>query len=405
MAAELPALTAAMSRLPDPKVHLAAYGGVVFPLALIIESPVIMLLAASTALSRDAARYRQVYRYMMVAGAVLTVLHAAVAFTPLFDWVVLGLLRPPPETVEPARLGLAIMLPWTWAIGHRRFQQGLLIRSGRSRAVGWGTVLRILTVAAILLFGLGAEGRYQGVAVACSAVIGGVLLELAYVAWVSRGAVRELPSPAADAEPMTWRGFLDFYLPLVLTSLLSLLALPIGAAAMTRLPRSLDSLAAWPALDGLLFILQGAGVAFNEVVVALYDRPGGPGALKRFTMRLSLGLSALGLILLLSPAGRWWFERLIALRLELSPLAISGLWLSLPIIVLTPWLNWYQGRLVLSGRTRGITEATMVHLAALGVLLPIGIRLAVEPGLSMVAGAMAAATVLQVAWLRWRTSR
>lgn len=402
MAAELPALTAAMSRLPDPKVHLAAYGGVVFPLALIIESPVIMLLAASTALSRDSLRYRQLYRGMMVASAFLTGLHALLAFTPLFDWVVVGLLRPPAETVEPARLGLAIMLPWTWAIGHRRFQQGLLIRSGLSRAVGLGTVLRIATVAGILWMGLREGGRSPGIAVACTAVIGGVLLEMLYVAWVSRTAVRELPPPSEGAEPLTWRGFAAFYVPLVLTSLLSLLALPIGAAAMARMPRSLDSLAAWPALDGLLFILQGAGVAFNEVVVALYDRPGGPKALRRFTLLLSLGMSTLGLALLLSPAGTWWFGRLIALRPELAPLALAGLWLSLPIIVLTPWLNWYQGRLVQTGRTRGITESTVVHLAVLGILLPAGIGLAVGPGLAMTAGAMTVATVLQVGWLRRR---
>lgn len=406
MAAELPALTAAMSRLPDPKVHLAAYGGVVFPVALIIESPVIMLLAASTALSRDRESYRQVYRYMQIAGALLTALHALVAFTPLFDVVVVGLLRPPPETVEPARLGLAIMLPWTWAIGHRRFQQGLLIRRGYARAVGWGTLVRIGTVLCILLL-LGRSGgaAFGGVAVACTAVIGGVLVELAYVAWISRPAVAELPPRTSADLPLTWPGFVAFYLPLVLTSLLGLLALPIGAAAMARLPRSLDSLAAWPALDGLLFILQGAGVAFNEVVVALYDRRGGPPALRRFTVVLSASLTGLGLILLFSPAGTAWFEDLIALRPDLVPLALLGLWLSTPIIALTPWLNWYQGRLVQAGRTRGITEGTMVHLAVLGITLPIGLWLAWDPGLAVVAGAMTAATLLQVLWLRHRAAQ
>ena len=46
MSVELPALSAVIARLPDPEIHLAAYGGVVFPIALIVESPIIMLLAA-----------------------------------------------------------------------------------------------------------------------------------------------------------------------------------------------------------------------------------------------------------------------------------------------------------------------------------------------------------------------
>ena len=53
MALELPAISAVMARLADPQIHLAAWGGIVFPVALIVEAPVIMLLAASTALSRD----------------------------------------------------------------------------------------------------------------------------------------------------------------------------------------------------------------------------------------------------------------------------------------------------------------------------------------------------------------
>ena len=36
--------------LPDPEINLAAYGGIVFPLALIIESPIIMFLRISVSM-------------------------------------------------------------------------------------------------------------------------------------------------------------------------------------------------------------------------------------------------------------------------------------------------------------------------------------------------------------------
>ena len=41
MGMEVPALSAVIARLPDPEINLAAYGGVVFPLALLVESPII----------------------------------------------------------------------------------------------------------------------------------------------------------------------------------------------------------------------------------------------------------------------------------------------------------------------------------------------------------------------------
>src|SRR5512141_323479 len=97
MGLELPAVSAVMARLPHATVSLAAYGGVVFPLALLIESPIIMLLSASTALSRDQASYRLLRRCMLAMAGALTVLHALVAFTPLFEMVVRHLLGAPSE--------------------------------------------------------------------------------------------------------------------------------------------------------------------------------------------------------------------------------------------------------------------------------------------------------------------
>ena len=44
MGIELPLLSAVVARLANPEVNLGAYGGVVFPLALLIEAPIIMLL-------------------------------------------------------------------------------------------------------------------------------------------------------------------------------------------------------------------------------------------------------------------------------------------------------------------------------------------------------------------------
>ena len=90
MGLELPLISAVVARLPRPEIGLAAYGGVVFPLALLIEAPVIMLLSASTALSRDARAYATGRRVMRVLGGGFTALHALVAVSPLYDVLLRG---------------------------------------------------------------------------------------------------------------------------------------------------------------------------------------------------------------------------------------------------------------------------------------------------------------------------
>ncbi len=67
MGIELPTMSAFIARLPHPEINLAAYGGGGFPIALIVESPIIMLLAASTALCKDWASFVLLRKFMLSA--------------------------------------------------------------------------------------------------------------------------------------------------------------------------------------------------------------------------------------------------------------------------------------------------------------------------------------------------
>lgn len=422
MSAELPAIVAVVARLPEAEVNLAAFGGVVFPLALIVESPVIMLLAASTALCQDWEAYRRMYRWMMWAGAVLTAAHLAVAATPLYFVVVRDVIGAPEAIVGPARLGLILMTPWTWAIAYRRFHQGVLIRYGRSRTVGVGTAVR-LAVDAVLLAGGYAWGGAPGVAVGAAAISAGVVAEALYARRVVRpvltGPLRDQPRMAA---PITLATFLRFYVPLVLTSFLTLVAQPIGSAAISRMPQAMASLAAWPAIAGLLFILRSGGIAFNEVVVALLDAPGSTRPLRRFTRLLAVGGTVLTLLLTATPLADAWFGGVAGLPPDLAGLARQGLPLIWPLAALSVLQSWYQGALLHARRTRGVTEAVAVYLAVSTAILAAGTRLGevggaptLGPSVAVPAGwrdvpgvvvalvALAAASAAQTAWLAWRS--
>ncbi len=398
---ELPLVSAVMARLVDPQVHLAAYGGVVFPVALIVEAPVIMLLAASVALGKDMAAYRLLYRFMLLSGAALTVLHALLAFTPLFDLVIVPLLDPPAAVIEPARLGLKIMLPWTWAIGYRRFNQGLLIRFRRSHHVSIGTGLRLAAVAitAITAALLGAPG----IVVAASAIAVGVSTEALYSAWAVRPVVREvLPLEPEVEPPLRPRQFTVFYVPLVLTSLLSLLVQPIGSAAIARMPDALASLAVWPVVSGLLFILRAPAMALNEVVVAMLDKPGAYVALRRFTAILSLGLFVATAVVAFTPVSHLWFQRLSGLSPELTELAALGFAFAVFWPALDGLRNLLQGVAVYSNRTASISSSMVVFLLVTIALLASGVALQRFPALPVAIVSFFTATLMQVAWLGYR---
>jgi hypothetical protein len=404
MGAELPALSAIVARLPNPEINLAAYGGVVFPLSLIIESPIIMLLAASTALSRDLDSYHKLRRFMMTAGAGLTALHILVAFTPLYYFVVEKLIGAPAEIVEPARAGLMIMTPWTWSIAYRRFNQGVLIRFDHSKAIGVGTMIRLGADLAVLLAGY-VLGNIPGIIVATSAVAAGVVCEAIYIGIVVQPVIKsQVETAQAEKVPLTLRAFLDFYIPLAMTSLLTLLVQPIGSAALSRMPQALSSLAVWPVVSGLIFMLRSMGVAYNEVVVALLDEPRSAKNLRRFAVLLATGTTALLLAITATPLSEIWFGRISGLSPGLASLAIAGMWISLPMPGLSVFQSWYQGVILHGRRTRGISEAVLVFLVTCSAILWAGVTWGRVTGLYVGLAAFVIATFTQTIWL-WVRSR
>jgi len=401
MGMEQPIVAAVMARLADPAVNLAAYGGVVMPVALLIEAPIMMLLTASTALAKDTASYRLMHRFMLLAGLALTVVHAAVAFTPLYDVTVVPLLDPPEVVRAPAQLGLQLMLPWSWAIAYRRFHQGLLIRNDRARHVTIGTVLRIVALGVVLL--AAALAGASGIVAGGLAIGVAVTVEAAYAGVVARPVVT---GPLARAEPahppLTMPAFLSFYWPLALTSLVALAVTPLGSAAISRMPEALPSLAAWPVVGGLLFMFRSLGFAFNEVVVAMLDRRDAYPALRRFTLALGSAVLAATALVAFTPLSRLWFAVVSGLPPDLTRLATLGftaalLWPALDVV-----RNLFQGVAVHGRHTNHVSESMFVFLGVSAVILGVGAVWDAFPALPYAMAAFVLATAAQVGWLWWR---
>lgn len=403
MAAEGPLLSAAMARLANPAINLAAYGGIVWPLALIIEAPIIMLLAASTALSTDWEAYRNLRKFMTITSVLLTSLHVLVAFTPLYYVVVVQLIGAPAEIVEPARLGLMVLTPWTWAIAYRRFQQGAMIRFGHSDAIVVGTGIRLVTDVVMVLVGL-RIGVLPGVVVGAGAQALGVTAEAIYSGIRVRTVVFDDLKQAEVKTVWQWGAFAKFYIPLSMTSLLNLIWQPIGSAALSRMPMAIESLAVWPVLSGLVFMLRSPGMAFNEVVVALLGERQAVRSLRRAAMGMIFIISFVHLIFAATSLSIFWFSSITGLSQELVEIGRVGLWIGLPLPALNMLQSWFQGALVHGKKTRGIPEAVSIYLVSVSLLLAGGVVWGEMTGLYIGMGALGLAQIAQTFWL-WHKSR
>jgi len=403
MGFEGPAVAAVVSRLPNPTVNLAAWGGVVFPLALMVEAPIIMMLAASTALCRDWASYIKMRRFMNQLGASLTALHILIVATPLYYVIAEDLLGAPKAVLAPARIGLFIMIPWTWSIAYRRFHQGILIRFGHSLKIGLGTAVRFCADATMLAIGY--FGGWPGIVVAGCGMVAGVLTEAFYVHLAVRPTLRDQLKPAPPVRiPLSTRAMLDFYIPLSLTQVLILIAYPIGSAAMSRMPLPLLSLAAWPVVGAVRYVTGSFGGAYNEVVVALVERERSSRPLFRFAIVIAAVATACLVVLTIPAVSTAIFADLLGLAAPLPAMIHKSLYILLPIPAIAVAQSYFQGMILHSRRTRSITEAVLIFLGVVTVALIAGVLWGGAVGLYVALIAFTVGEFVRTCWL-WVRSR
>jgi len=404
MSMELPTINAIVARLPNPEINLAAYGGVVFPIALMIEAPVIMLMAASTALSRDWESYQRLKKYTLWMGGILMGLHLLVALTPFYDFIVNVLLSSPKEIIEPARVSLLMLAPWTLSIAYRKFQQGAMIRFGHSRMVGETTFVRLVTVAVVLTVGMILK-TIPGALLAGLAQGLGVVVESIYAGVRIRKIHSEIKAAPPYEKPLTLKRFVSFYFPLAITSSLWLIWQPLISGTVSRMPNPLESLAVWSLVTGILFMFRSPGVAFNEAVVALQKDAKSYMVLQRFARLFSLITTISAIVFVVSPLSGLWFTNVANLNPQLVTMATFTLLFGLLLPFISMYISLFQGIIVNQEKTSIIAEAVFVSLVSMGVVLAFGLITKAYKGVYIASAAFTTAHMAQCLWLLFRSRK
>ena len=349
-----------IGRKPDAETQLAAFG-LMFSLSVLIETPVIMLLATSNALSRDRQSFRTLWRFMMAVNFVVTAIAILMAVTPLLDLYLGALLNVPGHIIEATRPGMKIMILWGAFIGYRRFHQGIIIRAGKTRYVAAGTVIRALVSGSVAL-GLGAITTIAGAVVGAIALIFSMAAETLYTYIVSRPDVKRLLSTplGAGGRALTQRDALRFHLPLAATSVVTILVSPVIERGLASMPDAAQSLAAWPVIFTIILITRSGGMAYQEVVISLDDSEERHRVLRNFTIRLGLALSLIMTFFAFTPAIRFYQSAILQIPAHLHELVLWGAQAGILLPLLTTLQSYLRALLMLSHKTAAIYQAIVI---------------------------------------------
>ena len=397
MAAEGPIIAAVIARLLEPKFNLAAFG-VAFSFGVLIEAPIIMLMSASTALVKNRDSYLKLRNFSLTLIAICTLIMLIFIVPPIFYFIMQRMIGLPENVARLTHQACLVLIPWPGAIGYRRFYQGILIRSNRTRRVAYGTMIRLTTMSATALtcyFLFSLDGATVGtlslsLAVSAEAIASRIMAHRS----VKQLMAEEETSRAEKS--LSYRYITKFYYPLALTSILGLGIHPMVTFFMGQSYMPIVSLAVLPVINSLTFLFRSMGLSYQEVGIALMGENNRNFKMLR-NFALFLGIAVVGALSLITftPLSHIWFHKVSGLSLELTqfarlPAQILSLFPGLTVLV-----SFQRAILVKNEKTAPVTIATSIEVAAIfailfvaiGVFNPVG---AVAAAIAYVSGRLCA---------------
>lgn len=407
MATEVPFLNSFLARNPEVKINLAGFG-VAFAVAILVEAPIINMLAASLRIVRDRESFRRLRNFNLAMCLAISLVMVIILLPGIFGFWAIGLIGLPERVAAASNQALLWLLPWPAAIGVRRFYQGLLIRGGMPRKVTMGTLIRLVTV----FGGVALLGVWEWPFAAAGAA--GLCLSLAVTAeafcawWFARPIVAKLQLTEVADEPWSLAAIWRFYYPLALTTLISLAVPPMTTMAAARAADPLESLAVLPVITAVVFVFRAIALSFQEVVIHFSEASeiAASSKLRNMVVALMAGNGTVFALLLVTPLGPWVFEVVLGLPHELVGFSTLPMWCIALVPILTVLTSFQRGFLIYHKHTRSISVSSLIELVTVMIVLLLGLGMGSFSGAVMVTVALSSGRLLAniYLWFVMRTS-
>ena len=375
MASEQPMITSFISRLPDATNQLAAFG-YSFALALFIEGPVVQMLSAGTAITKSVSSYKKILKVMNILAIITLAVHLLFCIPLLFNYTAEKVFNLPEKLIDSAYWCFVLMIPWSPTIGYRRLWQGIMIKHNRSKFVPIVMYIRITLAFFILFIGL----RYLNIR---GALLGGLTLSLGVISGMISAFIFAKPIldnlPQSDSENLNLKQMIHFYMPLAITSWITLGVRPLLNLGITKGLYPIESLAIWPVILAYLFLFTSIGQSLQEIIIAEYKKENIK-TIKSFVNNVSISLTLLFIfIYFFKPILNLWFVDVSKLPQEL----LKYLPISLALLVFLPFISariaFFRATFVSIRETKSSTIGVFINVATLLIsiiVLPIYIKVA-----------------------------
>ena len=336
---------------------------------------------------RDKKSFRAGLKVMLQVAAFSLVLMAAVAFTPLGDFIFATIFRAPESLREGLRSFVKFCLPLPIAFVLRSAGHSVLMLSRKTHLMTIGVFVR-LSWAALVATVVLRTPTLQGPATGAFMWISSMCLEAicdAALAWPS--FCKYPDEPVNGAAPQTSRIW-SFMVPLMATGVLWALGKPMINMGMARTSNPERAIAAFQvAWNVAWLVLAYVQDSLRQVVVVFWSDARALETLNKFGRIVAVTIMVILVGATLSGGALWFIRNVVGAPEELVS-ASRSVFFALSLLPV-PFVatELFVGRLLKNGRTTAIAIARSANLAVM--LVSVFVMASLAPGAGALLGGLA----------------
>jgi len=365
---------AGLARLSQPEVYISAFA-VARSLMHVFESPMIMITQTVAALADGPGNYRKVRTFTLGLLAVIVGLLAFFTMGGLANAVFVHVMDLRGDTLAAANIIMRVFIAFPCASAVKFFMQGIMIRLQVTPLLSAATIIRIGYVVLFILnidrLTMISEAAAAGLMFFTALAMEGLLLLIGARLFIGRlPEAVEKASKSWPASPrLTYPMIISFFSPLILTSIIRTLAMPVINTGLARTPSPELALSAYAVAWGLAMIIMSPSIMFHQVSLSFAGRlqPERLRTIKLFALLVGLAMSFTMAVLAFSDGAYFILTRLIGASSLISQMAVEVLKVGSILPLLMIGREFYWGILAKQRLTKYLGISKVISVVMLTV--------------------------------------
>ena len=370
MSGSTPFVNSGISRLENPVSQLAAFA-VAFTISIFFSSLTFGFETTAVALIRGRNSFKKVWLAATITGGTLGLIELLFVFSPLQYLVFHDLFNLSPESAESARWALLLFSPLPLLISWRGVFRGVFSYTGHTSMVGYGTFLRLVTMAVTIIGGVWAD--IPGALMGAAAFLFSIIAEAAFVGLNVRARLGDLRDVEESEHVRSLGRIFRFALPFLMSILVGTTSGLLINLVLSRTQNPEPALATFSMLRSVTWFLSSVLMSSQTLAIARTRSPEETAVVIRFLALIALFFTFVFLAISFEPLSSVVFGTLLGATDEvLDHCLILAIWF-VPTPLLVAFRMYFRGLLVREGRT---TSTLASSIAGVTLMFAMGVWLA-----------------------------